>query len=168
MTTKVRDEAKLPQWAQEELALLRRRLAEAQDALTAERGGHTDSPLQVRDITRGTQRGLDPTFETPRIHIGDETWDDGRWKYWLDIRRDKQGRVELYSNETIHLIAQSTNLIIVDAAERLEYSADVGVRNLGHRLMQELVAKGLDWQDGLNMIRDADTPTVKATRNRRR
>ena len=164
-----RDRSKLPQWVQDAFAKYERDITTLQDTLDAERTRRPDSPVVARDTIHHTERGLDAVFETVRFYVGEERRpDDNERKYWIEVARREDGRVELRASDTLVLTPNSTNYVVLDIADRLEHTPDSGVRNLGQRLMQELRSKGLEWQDGLNLIYDADVEALKAARGRRR
>ncbi len=162
------DITKLPQWAQDKIANLTRQCDTLQEALNADREGRKDSPIQITDNIHHTSRGVDAQFEQIHVAIGRRKRKTGEPRYYVALNRLDDGRLEVMGSDTLLFKPVSSNVFIVDIADRLEQNEDAPERDLGQRLMKELVAKGLDWQDGMNMVNDCDPAAVKATRNKYR
>lgn len=158
--------AKLPQWAQARIQWLESRVQQYEQELAAIRGGRPDSPIQV------TPGGVEPKYglaewASVRFRLGNRRYDAGDPRHWVEMRiRDDGGTgvVELMGSSELSLYARSSNVLNVDVADRYELQERAPVRDLGERLIKELEAKGLDWQDGLNLIKTADRTTVKRQR----
>lgn len=163
MKQKDYDVSKLPRWAAGKIRQLEGKVESLRQQLADERSGRPDSAVLVRESAPDREFGLDADSATVRFFLGDARYPDGERKHWVDARLE-DGRLLLIGKSSLVVHGKSSNSMTVDVEDRYELAENAKTRDLGEKLMENLKAKGLWWQDGLNLIAKADPAETKKLR----